>query len=259
MQKPQLIYYNIDKNVVAFSSTRHGGKSKGNYGEFNINYYCGDTQSAIEANRKALCDELKIKRETLIYPHQVHQTEIRQITKGYLALPDNVKRMFLEGVDALITDVVDICIGVSTADCIPVLIYDSEHHVAAAVHAGWRGTVAGIVLKTVALMRSTYQSQPLKMKAVIGPGISLKHFEVGDEVYHSFAEVGFDMEIIAKRYEKWHIDLPLCNKIQLEEAGLSAENIQSSSICTYEHVDDYFSARRLGIDSGRIFTGLILK
>jgi copper oxidase (laccase) domain-containing protein len=104
--------------------------------------------------------------------------------------------------------------------------------------------------------------------AQIGPGISLQSFEVGLEVYNAFAAEGFCMEAIAclmpanqgtERGEKWHIDLPLCNRQQLVEAGVINEQIHTLPICTYEHHDDYFSARRLGIHSGRIFTGIMLK
>ena len=89
------------------------------------------------------------------------------------------------------------------------------------------------------------------------PGISLDSFEVGDEVYDSFAAAGFEMAAISRHDKKWHIDLPVCNQIQLQEAGVRA--IYLSGICTYQHADRYFSARRLGIQSGRIFTAIMLK
>ena len=81
----------------------------------------------------------------------------------------------------------NVCIGVSTADCIPILLYDTEHHAAAAIHAGWRGTVKHIVMKTIKEMGVVFNSVPQNLKAVIGPGISLDNFEVGDEVYEKFA------------------------------------------------------------------------
>jgi YfiH family protein len=148
---------------------------------------------------------------------------------------------------------------VSTADCIPVLLYDEDHHAACAVHSGWRGTVQYIVLKAVAEMREAYSSDPQKLKAIIGPGISLENFEVGPEVYEQFASNGFDMSLVARKYEKWHIDLPECCRIQLIGAGVSPQNIQKADVCTYSHADDYFSARRLGIQSGRIFTAIMLQ
>ena len=82
---------------------------------------------------------------------------------------------------------------------------------------------------------------------------------MGDEVYEQFSEADFDMQHIARRYEKWHIDLWECNRIQLMEMGVPEINIHVAGICTYTHHDDFFSARRMGVDSGRIFSGLMLK
>ena len=148
--------------------------------------------------------------------------------------------------------------GVSTADCIPVLLYDAAHHACCAVHAGWRGTVKRIVQKAVEAMFQVYGSQPSEIQAVIGPGISLRNFEVGDEVYQQFEEAGFDMQLIARRYGKWHIDLWEANRLTLLATGVKADRIQLSGICTYDRVDDFFSARRLGIHSGRIFTAIMM-
>ena len=150
------------------------------------------------------------------------------------------------------------CIGVSTADCIPIILYDAEHHATAAIHAGWRGTVKRIVQNAIAQMRTAFATNPQTLRAVIAPGISLQNFEVGDEVYEAFANAAFPMGEIAKRYEKWHINLPLCNQLQLLEAGLKAENIHATDICTYDRCNEFFSARRLGINSGRIFTGVTI-
>jgi YfiH family protein len=182
-------------------------------------------------------------------PHQTHGSVVCRVD----APPAEV----LEGVDAVMTDVKGLCIGVSTADCIPILLYDAEHHAACAVHAGWRGTVKRIVQEAVRQMQAAYDSQPCQLKAVIGPGISLESFEVGDEVYQQFADAGFDMAPIARRYAKWHLDLPQCNRIQLEAVGV--RDVWMSDICTYQQYEQYFSARRLGINSGRIYTAIVLK
>lgn len=262
--------YDLSPSVTAFSTTRKGGVSEGNYGTFNINAYCGDLPEHIQKNRHILANALGISPERFVIPHQIHGVEVRQIGAEFISLPENIRQMILEGVDAVMTQEKGICIGVSTADCIPILLYDEEHHAAAAVHAGWRGTVQRIVLKTIAAMRLAYQTAPDRVKAVIGPGISLDAFEVGDEVYQSFEEAAFDMETIAERYPnnnrkepsdpplKWHINLPVCNALQLKEAGIKEENILQSGICTYTQSDTFFSARKLGVNSGRIFSGILL-
>lgn len=259
MPQPILTYYNISPSVTAFSTTRHGGFSHDAYGEFNINRYCGDDEKCVNKNLEALADTLGICANAVIMPHQTHGTEVRLIGNEFLALPQQVKGMLLEGVDALATDVRNISIGVSTADCIPVIIYDPAHHAAAAIHAGWRGTVQRIAQKAIGTMRIAYGSRSEDLKAVICPGISLEAFEVGDEVYEEFASAGFDMKTISRREEKWHIDLKECNRRQLVEAGIAYGNITVSPTCTYSCHADYFSARRLGAASGRMYTGIILK
>ncbi len=251
MISPQLTYYNMGTGVTAFSTTRQGGCSTGNYAAFNINGYCGDDEVHIAANKVALCGLLGIDSNRLVMPHQVHDCVVRRI--------DGPQQGVIEGVDAVMTDVPQLCIGVSTADCIPVLLYDSTHRAVSAVHAGWRGTVLRIVQKAVEAMCHAYGTASADLQAVIGPGISLDSFEVGDEVYDQFLSAGFDMQPISRREAKWHIDLPMCNRLQLMEAGVPADHIQMTNICTYQQYDRYFSARRLGIQSGRIYTGILIK
>ena len=196
-------------------------------------------------------------------PHQVHLTKTARIDETLLSLEEEQRREALEGYDALMTDLRGVCIGVSTADCIPILLYDSEHQAICAIHAGWRGTVARIAEKAIAAMKAAYGTRPEHIKAQIGPGIHLDSFEVGDEVYEAFAQAGFDMEHISKKFplspSKWHIDLPECNRRQLIASGLEAQYVNVSSVCTFQQADDYFSARRLGLNSGRIFTGIMIK
>lgn len=257
--KTILNYYPIDSRLVAFSTTRHGGYSQEAYGEMNINPYCGDTDAAIQKNLSLLSQEIGIDADHIVMPHQVHGTEVRLIMSDFFALSTQTQQMILEGVDALITDVRGICIGVSTADCIPVLLYCPETKALAAIHAGWRGTAKRIVCKTIAHLQQSFSCRPSDIKAIVGPGISADAFEVGDEVYEQFRAEAFPMDAISWRREKWHIDLPLCNQLQLESCGIRKENILMSNICTYNNSADYFSARRLGINSGRIFTAAYIK
>lgn len=259
MVKPVLHFYDISQDVVAFSTTRQGGYSEGNYGQFNINRYCGDSAEAISQNRLALCQLLQIDDRHLLMPHQVHLTEVAVIDEAFLCLDDDERQQHLEGIDAIMTDRAGVCIGVSTADCIPVLLYDSVHHAVCAIHAGWRGTVSRIVEQSIKAMTATYGTNPMDVVAQIGPGISLDSFEVGDEVYDAFAQAGFPMEQISRREAKWHIDLPTCNRLQLLSMGVKPERISVSDICTYKAYDTFFSARRLSINSGRIFTAMMLK
>lgn len=247
-------------DISCFSTTRHGGCGKGNYASFNCNGFYGDSPETVFRNRETLCSLLPQRPLELVLPRQTHGTEVRVIDSPYINVRagEGEASPLLEGVDALVTDVPGLCLCISTADCIPVLIYDTAHRAVAAVHAGWRGTVGRIVEKTIAVMAGRYGSEGKDLVACIGPGISLAAFEVGDEVYDAFREAGFDMDRIARREEKWHIDLWEANRLQLLDYGVARDCIEVAGICTYEHHHDFFSARRLGIRSGRILSGIMI-
>lgn len=261
MTDVQLYNYNMGPSVVAFSTTRKGGYSTDCYASFNINCYCGDSEDHILRNREVLCRQLGISDDRLIMPHQTHETRVACIDEAFLSLSTDERQQTLEGIDALMTNISGVCIGVSTADCIPLLLYDPQHHAVCAIHAGWRGTMRRIVEKAVQAMTETYATRPSDLIAQIAPGISLDSFEVGQEVCDAFAAAGFEMGKISSGMdgERPHINLPECNRQQLLACGLLAENITDCGICTYQHHDTFFSARRLGIQSGRIFTGILLK
>jgi YfiH family protein len=196
---------------------------------------------------------LEVADDHLILPRQVHDTRIAEVTA------QNLGDKF-DGIDALITTLPRTCIGVSTADCVPILIYDTRTRAIAAAHAGWRGTVQRIGRKTIQAMADSYASIPADMKVVIGPSIGPDAFEVGDEVYDAFREADVDMSRIAfKRGGKWHIDLWQANAIDIEAAGVPHDAIEIAGVCTYQEYDRFFSARRLGIKSGRIYTGIMIK
>ena len=259
----KLLEYSTRETVLTFSTYR--GEGTGSYEGFNITHYCGDTALHVEQCREELCRELGIDDNHLILPRQTHGDKVIAIDSTFMQLSKAQQTDALMGVDAIITDLEQTCIGVSTADCIPVLLHDTKHDVIAAIHAGWRGTVAMIVCKVIDKMKSLYGSCAGDIDAIIGPGISIDAFEVGDEVYEAFKEAGFAMQQIARRYpaaaggEKWHIDLWEANSLLLQQCGVARENIHIAGVCTYKNHCDFFSARRLGIKSGRIFSGILLK
>lgn len=256
----EFVEYKIGEGVRAFSTTRKGGVSNGAYATFNITDYCNDDNNNVQQNRQLLCNALGISEERLILPRQTHGDNVLCIDSDFLLLPRDVQRKQLYGVDAVVTSLPRCCIGVSTADCIPLLMYDCKKRVMAAVHAGWRGTVARIAENALQTMTQRYGTQPTDICAVIGPGISLAAFEVGNEVYDAFHAAGFPMQRIAQKIaSKWHIDLWEANRLQLLGSGVMEEQISVSGICTYSRHDEFFSARRLGINSGRIFNGIMME
>lgn len=197
--------------------------------------------------------------------HQTHGTKTVIIDKDFLARNPLEQALALDGVDALATNLPDVCICVRTADCIPILLWDDETRIVSAVHAGWKGTQRRIVQSNLDVLRNIYGTATQHLHAIIGPGIGPESFEVGDEVYDLFASAGFPMDKLARRYpdtrnpqaEKWHIDLWECNRLQLIEKGVNPEHIHVSGIDTYQHYDRFFSARRHF--DGRIINGIMFR
>jgi len=197
------------------------------------------------------------RESTLPYPviqgHQVHGAEIAVIDRPDLTRED------LEGFDAFVCALPHVAIGVRTADCVPVFLYDPVRRVVAAVHAGWKGTVLKIVQKTVSLMERQFGSFPSNLRAAIGPAIGPDSFQVGEEVTTKFKEAGFPLSRIwshrgpgdgSPMSGGHHIDLFLANRWLLEECGIPAGNILVSEIDTYTDAS-FFSARREGTACGR--------
>ena len=190
---------------------------------------------------------------TVVQPHQVHGIRIARVPQ------DGTTREELEGYDALITNERGCAIGVRTADCIPVLLYDPVNRAVAAVHSGWRGTVGKISCKTIDRMSEVFGTKASDLLAVIGPGICKGCFQVGEEVVEQFRANGRDIDRIAcwdgPRHENsliggYHVDLVEENRLLLVESGVLPGNIQISGICTYEDARLY-SARREGSACGR--------
>lgn len=203
--------------------------------------------TAFTTGKNCEVEDMGLCLDDLALPRQTHSCHIMEVTEA--GRPADT--------DAVFTTRPGLCVCVKTADCIPVLLYDDHDRCVAAVHAGWRGTVASIAAHTVRLMPGL----PAHVHAIIGPGISLQGFEVGDEVYEAFHLAGFPMQRIARRYpcvqggERWHLDLWEANRWQLLEAGV--QDIHVQGICTLSS-PDYYSARRETINTGRNMNGIFI-
>jgi len=257
-----ITYKLLDKQneIAHFCTSRQGGVSVGNYASFNLSPFSGDLEDNVVQNKKTLCSALQITPEKLIIPFQTHETEIREIDEAFFALTETEKQLLLNGVDALVTKLPGVCIAVTTADCVPLLFFDPRKQVVAAVHAGWRGTCARIAEKTVQFMMEHYASQPSDILVAIGPSISAKVYEVGKEVVDNFESAGFDIpNIIETRNNAIFLDLWAANRQLLEKLSIPAANIETAGICTYTNHEQFFSARRLGIKSGRMLSGIMIK
>ena len=250
-----------DNGLIHFVTTANGGIGKEEYATFNLGEYCGDDAGVVEKNRGLLAAALKINTTDILVPYQTHGDKICVIDKDFLSKAECERKERLKGIDALITKEKNICIGITTADCVPILLFDPKKDIFAAIHAGWKSTCYSIVLKTIRLIMEKFGTEPSDLLAGIGPSISAEKFEVGDEVGRAFEEGGYDLSFFSYRNrdtKKLHIDLKEANRLQLLNAGVLFENIEVSELCTYSTPEQLFSARRQGFYSGRMLTGGIL-
>lgn len=210
-----------------------------------LRYSLGDGAEAFTSRRDSVLPY------PVIQGHQVHGDRIAVIDRPDLTRAD------LEGYDAFICKLPGVAIGVRTADCVPILLYDPVQRVVAAVHSGWKGTVLKIAQKTIGLMKSDFGCLPEELRAVIGPAIGPDSFQVGQEVVEKFEEAGFPMSQVwsdrgpgdgSPMSGGHHIDLFKANKWILEESGV--RDIQVFDIDTFTDTS-FFSARREGTACGR--------
>lgn len=248
-------------DISHFVTSRAGGVSEGNYASMNLGLYSGDSRERVDENIRRLMTGLGLEPERLLLPRQVHGCRVAVVDRTFTLLSGVERESRLEGVDALITADPGVCVAVATADCVPVLLYAADKRVVAAVHAGWRGTVLRIAELTLQRMVDEFGCDPRQVWAAIGPSISPSAFEVGEEVVDAFHDAGFDLSRLLLRDPdsgKGHIDLWEANRMSLTGAGLDGDHIELAGICTYERFSDYFSARRLGIQSGRFLSGIYI-
>ena len=153
--------------------------------------------------------------------------------------------------DAVITSRKDILVGVQTADCVPILLYDRRFGVAGAVHAGWRGTAAEILRKSIRALMDRYHSSPGELLIAIGPSIRWCCYDVGYEVVEAMRGTAGEGEYVVQRGEKYSLDLATANKHQALSMGIPPENIWMSDECTFCLNEKYYSYRFAKGSTGR--------
>jgi YfiH family protein len=261
-------------------STRKGGLSRAYCaedapGELNLVFTAADSRDAVIANRRLLAEAVTGDPSTpLVTLRQIHSNRVVHTVAA------DASRAHPHKADGHMTDDPGLLLAIQTADCIPVLVADREHHAVAAVHAGWRGTVQRIVESGIGRMRLDFGSRPQDLVAAIGPGIGLCCYTVGDEVLSAFEsqfpyarelfrEV-YDFDPVRTRYPmlfltqrapghsnlgpSLHVDLVEANRRQLLAAGLKPSSIQIIGGCTQCHRDLFFSHRGSHGHAGRMMS-----
>ena len=237
-------------------STRLGGVSPfpptpGN--ALNLAGFNEDTAENILENRRRFL-KLFAGQWTLTGCWQVHGADVRLVKDEQDAQP--VPGVLGDGIycDALVSAAPQVLIGVKIADCVPILIGDPQTGAFAAIHAGWKGTLAGIVTHALQRMENEYQVQVEDLRAAIGPAAASCCYEVGDDVITAFKERFPKSEALFTPTREGHarIDLFQANRDQLISAGVAANKIHTSGLCTMCRTDLFFSYRREKSVQGKV-------
>lgn len=225
-------------------STRVGGTSEGPFAGLNLGLSSGDAEPVVRANRARWAEALGFEAPFFTL-HQVHGPDVHVLEADDPTPPAERKG------DAIVTAAPGRAIGVFTADCAPILLAAPAKGVVAAVHAGWRGTVAGVAAAAVRAMAERHGVAPAEIVAAIGPTIGPCCFEVGDEVVAALREAGLG-DAVVPREPRAHADLFAANAAQLEAAGLRPENVHASRLCTACDAERFYSWRRDSATTGRL-------
>lgn len=223
--------------LVAFTG-RHGRTSTGSCQGLNLSYNVGDSRRSVDANRESVAGAIGVPPARWVLGIQVHGTAVARVGQADSGRGGTDHAAGLPRTDALVTRTPRIALAVLTADCVPILLVAPDAPAIAAVHAGWRGVLAGIPGAGARELTRCAGGDIGGAVALIGPHIGRCCMEVGDDIASAF-EREFSSEVVAGR----KLDLAAACASQLEGAGISPENIHVWAECT-KCSEEYFSHRR---------------
>ena len=259
--------------VHGFSTAAGGVSELDGRKILNLSFTEWDTRENVLANRRKFQTALGAEKFPLIALKQIHSA----IIWPFASAPKEPCKG-----DASLTKTAGLLLGVQTADCVPILLVDPKNRAVAAIHAGWRGTLARILEKTVGELHARFGSNPADLLAAIGPSIGPCCYEVGAELVTQFSSQFADstdyfdeprtgeepnplqwLNMMPPGHQpppkNVHLDLPKANRSQLLAAGLREKNIFSSGLCTACHPDLFFSYRKQGPRSGRLLSAIAIR
>ena len=240
---PVLAWPTLDRySVDALVTTRHGGVSAGDYATLNLSFGVGDRPQDVLENRRRAAAALGADLADFVFGSQVHGAVARVVTRADRGRGAAVADAGVGEADALVTGDPGTVLGAVVADCVPILLYDPGAHVVACVHAGWRGTVAGVTGAALAAM-TALGTRPADVIAGIGPAIGPDRYQVGEEVAAAVRECFGARATQVIRPDgtgRWRCDLWSANRLLLREAGVADGNIHVADVPTGT---DFFSNR----------------
>ena len=240
-------------------STRLGGVSEGMWSSLNLGVSRGDDPDHVRENYRRFFAAIGVDGQQIAMTNQVHGGVVRTVTTADVRR-DPYDKVGYEA-DGLMTDLPGVTLLIYTADCIPILFYDPARRVVAAVHAGWRGTAAGIAAHAVERMKDVYGCDPADILAAIGPGIGPDCFETHEDVPNAMTaalSTAVLSHIKIKENGKFAVDLKAINAMRLEQAGLDPDHIAVCCQCTSCLPDKFWSHRQVGTNRGSMASAIQL-
>ena len=216
-------------------TARSGGVSSGPYASLNLSLSVGDDPRCVLENRRRLAASFGARLADFVFAGQVHAATVRVVGepdrgRGAFSLEDAVP-----GTDALVTTSPAVVLAILTADCVPIVLHDPVAGVLACVHAGWRGTAAGVAAAAVAAMQAL-GSRPSDVVAGIGPAIAPARYQVGPDVHQAVTQAFGSAASAVMRPDsvagRWRLDLWAANRLALREAGVPDPQIHITTLPT---------------------------
>ena len=234
--------------------TRNGGESRGYLSSLNVGLTVGDDPEIVARNRELAFKTLNRQINTLSDSWLIHRDDVL-----IYDTPRSLDQKIPPKADIILTDNTAVSLFMRYADCVPILLYDPEHHAIGLAHAGWQGTVTKVAKTAVEAMGTRYGTRPSHLLAAIGPSIGPDRYQVGPEVVEQVKEAfGVDAPSLLPQFEdSTHFDLWSANRLTLEQTGV--RQVESVEICTASNTQDWFSHRAEQGKTGRFGVLLALE
>lgn len=241
--------------VRALFTSRRGGVSGPPWESLNLSYSVGDGADRVAENRRRAAGVLGVPLSRTVVAGLVHGNEVARVD-GPTRQPEHWAAHgdgagLVEGVDALVTATPALALLVTTADCVPVWLYDPDRRVVGMVHAGWRGTIKAAGRRAVERMQAEWGCDPARMLAVVGPAIGPCCYEVDEPVRSALGPERAHWLRPGARPDRWQLDLWSANREQLVDAGLPPPAVAVAGLCTACRTDLFYSHRAEGGRTGR--------
>ncbi len=249
-----------NEKLICGFTTKQGGVSHAPYQGLNIGYHVGDESSAVKQNRQIVADTLHIPFDRFIFAEQLHTTTVKKVTAADCGAGTLNFESGMSSCDGLYTTDCNVALATFYADCTPLYFYVPTHHLVGVAHAGWKGTVDGMMHEMLQTLKNVEHIKPEEIFVAIGPCIGRDAYRVDDTVINKLKTSQVDIEDVYVQLSEtqYKFDPKLLNKKQALAEGIPEANILVSAYCTHTDADLFYSYRK-DKQTGRMMSFICLK